>query len=104
MAGDTGMGFTDIGLNHMHERFGIPAPEAGEPTLKGVSEGSATPSNLRNGTGDAKPPDTTLTANKLMLNTNSEYTPEQQARGTDLNLSPRYGAGLQQGRVNERST
>ncbi|KWT81151.1 DUF935 domain-containing protein [Candidatus Magnetominusculus xianensis] len=63
----TGIGFTDIGVSHIHERFGIPAPEEDEPTLKSST------------TANAKLPDTTLPANKLMLNTADEYTPEQQA-------------------------
>ncbi|WP_420266402.1 phage portal protein family protein, partial [Candidatus Magnetominusculus dajiuhuensis] len=35
------MGFKDIGMKHIHERFGIPVPEAGEETLKTYIGGSA---------------------------------------------------------------
>ncbi|MCG6552505.1 MAG: DUF935 domain-containing protein [Candidatus Magnetominusculus sp. LBB02] len=33
------MGFLDIGIKHIHERFGIPVPEAGEDTLKTYASG-----------------------------------------------------------------
>lgn len=64
------VGFEDIGVDHIHERFGIPKPKEGEKTLRDLK-------TVQRAQADETVE--TITNKAIMVNTAAQLTPEQQS-------------------------
>ncbi|MBF0556719.1 MAG: DUF935 family protein [Nitrospirae bacterium] len=67
------MGFKDIGMKHIHERFGIPVPEQGEETLKTYIGGGAGTDSMATINNNAN----AISVNKATLPTAGQDTPDE---------------------------